>query len=125
MGPSGSKDRIEVTVEDGVVKLSGKVEWHYEKDLVSEDVRKITGVLRIDNWIDVTPRVTTSDVSDRIERAFERQADLEADKIQVRAQGGKVTLIGHVSSWAKHNLAEQAAWAAPGVTHVEDKLVVG
>lgn len=123
--PQVPRERIEVTVEDGVVKLSGKVDWHYQKDLASEDVSKITGVLHIDNWIDVTPRVTTTDITDRIVRAFERQADLEADKIQVRAQGGKVTLIGHVSSWAKHNLAEQAAWAAPGVTQIEDKLVVG
>lgn len=119
------RNRIEVTVEDGVVKLSGKVDWHYQKNLAFEDASKISGVVQIDNRIDVAPAVAPADIRQRIEKAFERQADLEAEKIEVRAQGGKVTLIGHVSSWEKHNLAEGAAWAAPGVTHLEDKLVVG
>ena len=80
--------------------------------------------MRIDNRIEVTPPVTTSDIRHRIEQAFERQADLEAEEINVQTQGGKVTLSGSVSSWNKRNLAERSAWAAPGVTHIEDKLVV-
>ena len=122
--PLVPKDQINVTVEDGVVRLSGKVDWNYQRDLAAEDAAKITGVVRIDNWIEVAPPVTTVDIRDRIEQAFERQADLEAEKITVRAQGGKVTLTGKVSSWSKRNLAERAAWAAPGVTQIEDKLIV-
>lgn len=122
--PLVPRDRINVTVEDGVVKLSGNVDWHYQKNLATEDTSKITGVVRIDNWLQVTQPVATADVRERIEQAFERQADLEAEKITVQAQGGKVTLTGRVSSWNKRNIAERAAWAAPGVSQIEDKLVV-
>ena len=122
--PLVPRDRIEVTVEDGVVKLSGKVDWNYQRDLATEDTAKITGVVRIDNGIQVTPPVSTGDVRNRIEQAFERQADLEAENISVQAQGSKVTLTGTVSSWSKRNIAERTAWAAPGVAQIEDKLVV-
>lgn len=123
--PLVPKDRIEVTVEDGIVKLAGKVNWHYQKNQAFEDASKVSGVLRIDNWIDVAPAVPPADIRQRIEKAFERQADLEAEKIAVKTDAGKVTLTGHVSSWEKRNLAERAAWAAPGVTNIEDKLVIG
>ena len=122
--PLVPRNRINVTVEDGVVKLTGKVEWNYQRDLVIEDTAKISGVVRIDNMVEVAPPVTTATVRHRIEEAFERQADLEAEKISVQAQGSKVTLTGRVSSWSKRNLAERAAWAAPGVAQIEDKLVI-
>lgn len=116
--------RIEVTVEKGAVKLVGKVDWNYQRDLAVEDAAKISGVVRIDNRISVTPPVSTGDIRHRIEQAFERQADLEAERISVDAEGSKVTLTGSVSSWNKRNAAERAAWAAPGVTQIEDRLVV-
>lgn len=122
--PLVPRDHISVTVEKGAVKLAGKVDWNYQRDLAVEDVAKITGVVRIDNRLEVAPPVTTPDIRHRIEQAFERQADLEAEEINVQAQGGKVTLSGSVSSWNKRNLAERSAWAAPGVTQIEDKLVV-
>lgn len=118
------RNRIEVTVEKGAVKLAGKVDWNYQRDLAVEDAAKITGVVRIDNRIEVKPPVASSDVRHRIEEAFERQADLEAERISVVAEGSKVTLTGSVSSWNKRNAAERAAWAAPGVTQIEDKLIV-
>jgi len=122
--PLVPRNRISVTVEDGVVKLTGKVDWNYQRDLVIEDTAKISGVVRLDNMIEVAPPVATADVRHRIEEAFERQADLEAEKISVQAQGSKVTLTGQVSSWSKRNLAERAAWAAPGVAQIEDKLII-
>ncbi len=122
--PLVPRDRIEVTVDDGAVKLTGSVNWHYQKNQAFEDVSKISGVVQIDNLIEVAPTVPPADIRERIEKAFERQADLEAEKISVQTDSGKVTLTGHVSSWEKRNLAERAAWAAPGVTRIEDKLVV-
>lgn len=117
-------DKINITVENGAVRLRGNVEWNYQKDLASEDASKISGVVRVDNSLVVSPTVNTADVRERIEQAFERQADLEAEKIQVRSDGRKVTLEGRVSSIQKRNLAERAAWAAPGVAQIEDKLLV-
>ena len=117
-------DRITITVQDGAVKLEGRVDWNYQRNVALEDVSKITGVVRVDNWLEVMPPVSTTDIRGRIERAFERSADLEAEKIHVMADGSKVTLTGSVSSWNKRKLAENSAWAAPGVTQIEDKLVV-
>lgn len=117
--------KINVTVEDGVVRLRGDVEWNYQKDLAFKDASKISGVVRVDNWINVKPSLSTANVKERIEQAFERQADLEAEKIKVRADGHKVILEGTVTSWGKRGIAERAAWAAPGVSHIEDHLVVG
>jgi osmotically-inducible protein OsmY len=122
--PMIPKDKIQVVVEDAVVKLRGKVDWHYQKDLAFKDASKISGVLHIDNGIEVTPKVSVGDVKQRIEEAFERQADLEAEKIKVMADGSRVTLSGNVSSWTKRNVAERAAWAAPGVSYIDDKLMV-
>lgn len=122
--PLVPRSRIDVTVEDGVAKLTGNVDWNYQRDLAIEDTAKITGVVRIDNRVEVAPPVASADIRHRIEQAFERQADLEAEKIKVEAEGGKVTLTGNVSSWSKRNLAERAAWAAPGVAKIEDKLVI-
>jgi osmotically-inducible protein OsmY len=78
----------------------------------------------VDNRIEVAPAVSTADVSSRIEKAFERQADVEAEKISVRADGHKVVLNGRVSSLGKRAIAERAAWSAPGVTQIEDNLAV-
>lgn len=117
-------EKIQVTVENGVVHLSGVVDWNYQKDLAFKDASKISGVVRVDNSIKVKSSVSTADVEERIERAFERHADLEAERISVRADGHKIILEGTVSTWGKRGIAERAAWAAPGVTQIEDKLIV-
>jgi osmotically-inducible protein OsmY len=122
--PMIPKDKIQVTVEDGVVKLKGKVDWHYQKNLAFKDASKISGVLHIDNGIEVAPKVSVADVKERIEEAFERQADLEAGRIQVSADGSRVTLSGKVRTWTQRSAAEHAAWAAPGVNAVDDKLTI-
>lgn len=118
-------DKVNVTVEDRVVKLRGEVDWGYQKDLAFKDASKISGVIRVDNFITVKPSINKAVVRDKIEDAFERQADLEADKIQVRTDGHRVILSGKVNSWNQRSIAERAAWAAPGVTQVEDNLIVG
>jgi osmotically-inducible protein OsmY len=117
-------DKINVTVEDGVVRLRGDVNWHFQKDFAYKAASKITGVTRVDNRITVTPSVSPMVVKTRIEDAFDRQADLEAENIGVRTEGRKVILEGTVSSLNRRGIAERAAWAAPGVSDVEDKLVI-
>jgi osmotically-inducible protein OsmY len=117
-------DKINVTVEDGVVRLRGDVNWHFQKDFAYKAASKITGVTRVDNRITVTPSVSPMVVKTRSEDAFDRQADLEAENIGVRTEGRKVILEGTVSSLNRRGIAERAAWAAPGVSDVEDKLVI-
>jgi osmotically-inducible protein OsmY len=85
-------------------------------------VQQLPGVRGVTNLITVKPQVTIHDVRERIEAALQRNADLEAHRIKVEAQNGKVILRGHVQSWGERAAAEAAAWAAPGVTAVDDEL---
>jgi osmotically-inducible protein OsmY len=87
-------------------------------------VRDLTGVKGVTNDIRVQSRVKTIDVRDKIEAAFKRSAEIDARRINVTAQDGKVILSGNVHSWAERQEAERAAWAAPGVSQVEDRLAV-
>lgn len=117
-------DRIEVTVEKGMAKLGGKVDWNYQRDLAFKAASRISGVAGIQNMIQVIPAISPGVVRARIEEAFERQADLKADKITVRTEGHKVLLGGNVGSWNERSVAERAAWSAPGVSQLQDDITV-
>ena len=117
-------ERVEVTVEKGVVRLGGKVDWNYQRDRAFKAASKISGVTTIQNVLQVEAPINSGAVRERIEQAFERQADLEADKITVRAEGHKVFLGGEVNSWNERSIAEHAAWSAPGVSQLQDNIVV-
>jgi osmotically-inducible protein OsmY len=117
-------DRVTVTVEDGWLALAGTLDWQYQKDAAARAVRELTGVKGITNDIHVKPTVKTADVRDKIEAAFRRSAEIDARRVNVTAQDGKVILSGNVHSWAERREAERAAWAAPGVTQVDDRLAV-
>ena len=118
-------DRVTVRVEDGWIALEGTVEWQYQRTAAERALRYLTGVKGLTNLITVKPRVTAADVRAKIETALERSAEIDAQQIHVEAFNGTVRLTGRVRSWAERNDAEQAAWSAPGVTKVEDRLLVG
>ena len=117
-------DRVTVTVTNGWLALKGTLDWQYQKDAAARAVRDLTGVKGVTNDITVTPRVKTMDVRDKIEAAFKRSAAIDARRVNVSTENGKVILSGNVHSWAERQEAERAAWAAPGVTQVEDRLIV-
>jgi osmotically-inducible protein OsmY len=117
-------DTIEARVSDGWVRLEGAVDWNYHRTAAEEAVQQLAGVKGVTNLITVKPHVIIHDVRERIEAALGRNAELEAHRIKVEAQDGKVILRGHVQSWGERAAAEAAAWAAPGVAAVEDELEV-
>ena len=117
-------EHITPTVRDGWVTLEGEVEWNYQRNLAETAVRRLKGVKGVTNLIHVKPRVAPSEVKRKIEEALKRQAELEADEITVEANGGEVILRGRVRSWAERKEAERAAWQAPGVTKVDNRITV-
>lgn len=117
-------DAINVRVADGWVRLSGTVDWNYQRAAAADAVKFLTGVKGITNRITVRPRVMVPDLKARIESALLRNAEVEAHGISVHLQDNTVTLRGHVQSLAERAAAESAAWGAPGVTTVKNELAV-
>jgi len=118
-------DAVKVKVEDGWVKLSGEVEWQYQRSAAESDIRKLSGVAGVTNDITIKAHVQTSDVKRKIEDALKRNAEVEAQRIRVSVLGdGKIALEGTVHDWQERSTAERAAWSAPGVRAVEDRLTI-
>lgn len=116
---------IKISVENGWVKLTGEVEWNYQRNAAEKSVRSLTGIKGVSNNIVLKTREVKADVvRKKIEDALKREAILEAKKINVSIDGGTVTLSGKVHSFSEMNDAKLAAWSASGVTKIENKLHV-
>ena len=122
--PSVPDENIRVIVRNNWVTLEGEVEWQYQKDAAANCIRDQSGVTGVSNAIFVKPKVSPRDVRNQIEAAFKRNAGIDARRIRVESQDGKVTLHGCVRSWVEREEAQQAAWAAPGVTDVKNEITV-
>jgi osmotically-inducible protein OsmY len=120
------KDAIKVTVTKGLVTLSGALGWSYQKRNAEHAVSRVRGVRGVINQIELKPSVQPIADSIRIgiEAALKRSAEVEAKTIHVETRGNTVVLTGTVSSWPERKAVERAAWAAAGVSNVEDKLLI-
>jgi osmotically-inducible protein OsmY len=115
---------IKVVVRDGWVMIEGDVEWQYQKSAAENSIRPVIGVRGVTNSIKVKPHVSAVDVKCKIEAAFKRNAEIDARRISVQARDGRVALRGSVRSWMEREEAQRAAWGAPGVTEVDNEIVV-
>lgn len=119
------EDSLNVKVENGRVTLEGEVPWEYQRKAAENQATRIKGVTGVSNFVTIKPRVQASIVKSTIKRALERSADIEAEGIEVDTEGNKVVLRGKVRTWSERNDVQRAAWSAPGVTDVENHLVIG
>jgi osmotically-inducible protein OsmY len=117
-------EKIKLVVNNGRVTLEGEVEWQYQSEAAMNTVRYLTGVTGVSNNIAIKARASSIDVKDKIKAAFHRSAEIDARRVDVEVQDGQVILHGSVRSWAEREEAQQAAWAAPGVSAVDNQIAV-
>jgi len=118
------EEKIKVKVEKGWVTLEGEVEWDFQRNYSRTAVENLQGVVGISNNIRIAPKLKSADIKNKIFAAFHGSATLDSDSINISTEGGKVVLTGKVRSFVEKKDAEKAAYLAPGVTEIENKLVI-
>jgi osmotically-inducible protein OsmY len=119
-----SWEKIRGVVKNGWLTLEGEVEWNYQRVRAEEAVRRVRGLKGVTNNIEVKPQVAPAEIKRKIEEALRRAAEIDADWITVETVGSEVILRGTVRSWAERQDAERAAWSAPGVAKVDNRIIV-
>ena len=122
---SSDARHVQAEVQNGVVTLTGELDYHFQRKNILEQIEHVTGVVNMVDQMSVKPTVSASDVEDRIRNALNRHAEIESDNVTVRVLEGTVTIEGTAESLDEMDRIEQAAWAGPGVTNVINNLRLG
>ncbi|GLO02730.1 TPA: BON domain-containing protein [Pseudomonas putida] len=115
---------IKVTVQKGTVTLEGQLDWQYQKEVIEQAVWRLSGVVGVHNRITLKARADAVDIKRHIEDALKRSAEIQAEGIRVTVNGGVVKLEGKVHLLREREVVERAAWSVPGVSKVEDYLLI-
>lgn len=118
------EQNVQIKVENGNVRLEGEVEWEYQRSSAKTAIENLAGVRSVINLITLQPKITPYDIQQKISSAFSRSAIIDAGKISAEIIGSRVVLNGEVRSFAEKEDAENAAWSAPGVTSVENRIEI-
>jgi osmotically-inducible protein OsmY len=117
-------ENIRVVVKNARLTLEGDVEWNYQRERAEAAVRRMRGVERVTNSIEIRSRVPPTEIRRKIEEALRRAVGVDATRVTVETNGSEVILTGTVRSWAEREDAERAAWAAVGVAKVDNRIIV-
>ena len=115
---------VQAAVHRGYVTLTGQVNWMYQKRDAEKAIRHLRGVRGVLNHIEIAPRAVENDVRHRIVQALHRNANIDSRHITVTVSGDTARLTGTVGSWLQRESAERAAFDAPGIAHVENRIAV-
>lgn len=118
-------DLIKVEVQKGWVRLTGEVDWHYQRDAAEQDIRRLRGIAGLSNLISIRSKVNVDRIGDEIMHALHRSWFFDPQTITVTADDGKVRLSGTARSLREVQIATATAWSAPGVTDVENNIAIG
>jgi osmotically-inducible protein OsmY len=121
--PSIAED-IKVLVHKGWLTLEGEVEWQYQRSGAENAVRRLKGLKGVTNSIVIKPRAPANEIKQKIEEAFRRSAEVDANRVAVESHDGEIVLKGAVRSWAERQEAERVAWSAPGVKRVDNQITI-
>jgi osmotically-inducible protein OsmY len=117
-------ENVKAEVKNGVVTLTGEVEWQHQRANIERNIAHVSGVANVISLITIKPRLSAPHVKRQIREALEHHAEVEASKVSVEASDGKVTLSGTVDSLAEMDRIEDAVWAVPGVSKLVNNLYV-
>jgi osmotically-inducible protein OsmY len=118
-----SRDNIDVSVSDGVITLTGSVDWYFQRMDAERTVRALWGIKGVVNQIAVRAQPFVAEIRQHIQQALRRSAE-PATKVNVETDGGAIVLTGNVRTWRERENAERIARSTAGVTSVDNEIVV-
>jgi len=116
--------RVKATVRHGWVTLTGTATWEFQRAAAERAAARVPRVKGVSNSIVVESPINVRELYARIEAALRHAAEIDAHGITIEAHAGTVVLSGIVHSATERDAAERAALAAPGVSRVDDRLIV-
>lgn len=115
---------IDVSTEEGIVTLNGRVDSLSRKRLAGVLAWWVPGSRDVVNGLEVTPIEEDNDdeIVDAVRLVLEKDSFVNASQVRVICKNCVVTLMGLVPNDIERRMAEADAWCVFGVDRVENLL---